>query len=224
VSSIETMITYALAVAHDDAHGYSQPNRTNAASPDMDCSRLVQLAVQAGGWPIGDGLFYTGNERARLEAIGWTWHPGTEGVRRGDILLRAGHHTAIALGDGTRVEAWIDEAGDIIGRQPGDQTGQEIRIHAPALDYPWDGYLRAPATAPSTAQTATPERTDMQIVTSTATKTQWLLTADGTLVGLPNPEYARVAQKMVSGTLQGINAREVDLLKDLARRVKEARK
>jgi hypothetical protein len=58
----------------------------------------------------------------------------------------------------------------------------------------------------------------------TATKTQWLLTSDGTLVGLPNPEYARVAQKMVSGTLQGINAREVDVLKDLARRIKEARK
>jgi hypothetical protein len=70
----------------------------------------------------------------------------------------------------------------------------------------------------------TSEEDDMQIVTSTATKTQWLLTADGTLVGLPNPEYARVAQKMVSGTLQGINAREVDVLKDLARRIKEARK
>jgi hypothetical protein len=70
----------------------------------------------------------------------------------------------------------------------------------------------------------TSEEDDMQIVTSTATKTQWLLTSDGTLVGLPNPEYARVAQKMVSGTLQGINAREVDVLKDLARRIKEARK
>jgi hypothetical protein len=58
----------------------------------------------------------------------------------------------------------------------------------------------------------------------TTTQTQWLLTSDGTLVGLPNPEYARVAQKMVSGTLQGINAREVDVLKDLARRIKEARK
>jgi hypothetical protein len=65
---------------------------------------------------------------------------------------------------------------------------------------------------------------DMQIVTSTATKTQWLLTSDGTLVGLPNPEYARVAQKMVAGTLQGINAREVDVLKDLASRIKNARK
>ena len=65
---------------------------------------------------------------------------------------------------------------------------------------------------------------EMQIVTSTATKTQWLLTSDGTLVGLPNPEYARVAQKMVDKKLKGINAREVDVLKDLARRVKEARK
>lgn len=65
---------------------------------------------------------------------------------------------------------------------------------------------------------------DMQIVTSTATKTQWILTSDGTLVGLPNPEYARVAQKMVTGQLQGINAREVDVLKDLTRRIKEARK
>jgi hypothetical protein len=196
MTSIDTMIAYAEALARDDAHGYSQTNRTNAASPDMDCSRLVQLAVQAGGWPIGDGLLYTGNLRARLESIGWTWHPGTSGVQRGD------------------------EAGDTIGRQPGDQTGQEIRIHT-ALDYPWDGYLRAPSATLTTASRKAP---DMQVVTSTATKTQWLLTADGTLVGLPNPEYARVAQKMVGGTLQGINAREVDVLKDLARRVKEARK
>jgi hypothetical protein len=194
-TSIEAMIAYALAVARDDAHGYSQTNRTNAASPDMDCSRLVQLAVQAGGWPIGDGLFFTGNERARLEAIGWAWHPGTSGVQRGDILLRAGHHTAVYLGDGTRVEAWIDEAGDVVGRQPGDQDGQEIRIHT-ALDYPWDGYLRAP-TAP-TAQTAT---SDIEEIVTTMKATHIVFQVGGTVCvadvlagtyrGMPSPATLR---------------------------------
>lgn len=185
MSGIEAMIAYAVAMARDEAHGYSQTNRTNPASPDMDCSRLVQLAVQAGGWPIGDGLFYTGNERARLEAIGWAWHPGTSGVQRGDILLRAGHHTAIALGDGTRVEAWIDEAGDIIGRQPGDQTGQEIRIHAPALDYPWDGYLRAPTTATPSAPTTERDLIDMATKDDIRTATRG---AETIIIGTPRTD------------------------------------
>ena len=64
---------------------------------------------------------------------------------------------------------------------------------------------------------------DMQIVTSNATKTQWLLTADGTKVGLPNLEYLGVAQKMVDKKLKGITAREVDVLNDLVRRIKEAK-
>lgn len=64
---------------------------------------------------------------------------------------------------------------------------------------------------------------EMQIISSTSTATQWLMGADGTMIGLPSIEYAQVAQKLIDKTATGINRRELDVVKDIAARFKAAR-
>ena len=64
----------------------------------------------------------------------------------------------------------------------------------------------------------------MQIVTLTGDATQYLLGSDGAIIPLPNIEYAQVANAMVAKNLKGINKRQRDVLLDICRRMKEARK
>ena len=63
----------------------------------------------------------------------------------------------------------------------------------------------------------------MQIVTLTGDATQYLLGSDGTIIPIPNIEYARVANAMVAKNLKGINKRQRDILLDICRRMKAAR-
>lgn len=63
----------------------------------------------------------------------------------------------------------------------------------------------------------------MQIVTLTGDATQYLLGSDGTIIPLPNIEYAQVANAMVAKNLKGINKRQRDVLLDICRRMKAAR-
>ena len=152
--NIEAGLRWAQQTVDDPRVGYSQPNRTNPASQDLDCSRFVQLYIQHCGSPITSGLVWTGNMAATLPPAGWAWVPGVGGLRRGDVLWKVGH-TAIFRGDGARLEAWIDESGRVTGATPGDQTGQEVRAHAPWNDIAWIGYFRAPTS------TTSPEEDDM---------------------------------------------------------------
>lgn len=135
---IEAFVAHAIGIANDDRRGYDQPRRMSGV--DIDCSELVRESLKAGGFPVPDWM-WTGNEINELTARGWIWHPGTDGVRRGDILWRKGH-TAVHIGGDTRVEAWSNEFGGASGGKPGDQTGQEVRLHRPALDIAFTGYLR----------------------------------------------------------------------------------
>ena len=64
---------------------------------------------------------------------------------------------------------------------------------------------------------------DMQIVTLTGDATQYLLGSDGTIIPIPNIEYARVANAMVAKNLKGINKRQRDILLDICKRMKAAR-
>ena len=233
---IHKAASWAVTAARDWSLGYGQGSGTGGRldirdGGAADCSSFVTKAYNVGGLtPALPDDTYTGNLRTRLQTRGFQVLPASTTPQLGDVLLWEGHHVAMCVGPDTLAEAWINELGTITGGTPGDQTGQETRLIA-ASQHPdrakWDYLLRpptAPTSAPAEATTTSREDTGMQIVTSTATKTQWLVTSDGTMVELPNTEYARVAQKMVTGQLQGINAREVDVLKDIARRVKEARK
>lgn len=222
--NIDAMINWAVAEANDSRVGYSQPNRTNPSSRDLDCSRLVQLAMLAGGYPVTTGFFSTATMAQAMPAAGWPWHSGVTGISRGDVLWKPGH-TAIYLGGTSRVEAWIDESGQTIGAVPGDQTGQEVRIHSPWNDLAWTGYFRHPSDSTvTTPKTAIGD--DEMFMMQGPDAAVYLIGADGTIIHLPNTEYAKVAQAMCAKKVYSprINARQRDVVKDICARMKAARK
>lgn len=136
---IERYVRWAIRIAKDDSHGYSQADRWG---PDYDCSSFVCSALRAAKFPKS-GASWTGNMKSCLRKIGFVWHSGTKGLKRGDILLvhnSQRQHTEIYLGKKKLVGAHSSENGGIDG-ETGDQTGGEISI----TDYynaPWQGYLR----------------------------------------------------------------------------------
>lgn len=135
----------AVQIANDPSHGYNQHNRY--ASPDFDCSSLVSYCLQQAGFNIGMHGTTTRTIGDKLSALGFTnvvdqinVNTG-QGLQYGDILLTVRkHHVEFSLGydnNNQIVEAAHDEFG---GKgsdktQPGDQTGDEIRIRR---FYKWD--------------------------------------------------------------------------------------
>lgn len=142
-SGSTSWVQWAVDIAQDDSHGYSQPNR--GGNPDYDCSSLVWFALKNAGIDIGPGPFSTVTEPDALERAGFTRHAFDRGeLQAGDILWRDGH-TEIYAGDGRYVGAHKDENGGIMGRTPGDQTGHEISVEKSSGDFTY--YWRAPAGA-----------------------------------------------------------------------------
>lgn len=140
MTKTEAVCELAIRIANDDSHGYSQANRWG--NPDFDCSSLViWLWTQCGVDVKSRGATYTGNMlQAFLQAGFRKVNPATEQLLAGDILLNVKSHTALYIGDNRIVEAAGSETGTAYGN-PGDQTGQEIRIHA-YYNFPWDYILR----------------------------------------------------------------------------------
>jgi len=146
MSDLESAVSWAVGIANDPAHGYSQINRWG---PDYDCSSLVITAFDKAGWPVKSaGASRTDNMIPAFLLCGFTVLTYSSGLdlQRGDILLNVQHHTAIYLGSGKIVEAAIDEAGGVRGDQTGDQTGHELHVRD-FYDYPWQHVIRAPAAA-----------------------------------------------------------------------------
>ena len=153
-SVIESAISWAVNIANDDSHGYSQTSRWG---PDYDCSSLVITAFNNAGISTGNAT-YTGNMISNFEANGFIWVPwssigNSSNLQRGDILLNISYHTAIYMGNNQVVEAHARSAADkSYDSRPvsqattlqGDQDGQEIRV----TNYywyssgGWDGVLR----------------------------------------------------------------------------------
>lgn len=140
--NIETALSWAVSIANDNSHGYSQINRNG---PDYDCSSLVCNALKKAGFNIG-GATYTGNMQSELTKHGFTWIPwssigSTKNLRRGDILLyhRNGNdgHTEFYLGNNRNVGA----RGTYNHPERGDQTGLEILVGSYVNDG-WQGVLR----------------------------------------------------------------------------------
>lgn len=141
MSKIEVAVSYAEGIAADDSHGYDQPGRMGQ---DFDCSSLVGRSLVHAGFNYPSSFSPSTREmKAHLERIGFTWHNGLGGVKRGDILWKPGH-TAFAISSNRIVEACINERGGISGGRKGDQTGNEIRT-TNINNYNWSGYWRAPA-------------------------------------------------------------------------------
>lgn len=115
-------VNNAIAIANDDAHGYSQSNRD--LNPDVDCSSLVYYSLQQAGYDVGGSAFTTYSMGSILVGAGFVEHPfsSVDELQPGDILLRSGH-TEIYIGDGRNVGAHRDYDG-----RPGDSSGDEVDI------------------------------------------------------------------------------------------------
>lgn len=141
-TGIEKALRWAVGIANDNSHGYDQARRTG---PDYDCSSLVTTALKNAGFKIGIGS--TSTMLGQLTSAGFKNVNGSvnkgnaSGMKRGDILLTPGRHTAMYLGNGQIVHASINEFGRITGGKPGDQTGKEICVKK-YYNYPWSYVMR----------------------------------------------------------------------------------
>ena len=125
MGKVEQYTSYAENIAKDNTHGYDQSDRWG--NPNFDCSGLVITAVERSKIPVKtNGATYTGNMLAAFKKSGFkdvtsqiTLSSG-KGLKRGDILLSVGHHTAIYCGGGKMVDARINENGKTTGGKSGD--------------------------------------------------------------------------------------------------------
>lgn len=133
---IEQAVAWAIDIANDQSHGYSQ-EAGQRWGPDYDCSSFVISAFQQAGVALREaGASFTGNMRGPMIACGFvdvTYAVGLDtgyGLEPGDVLLNYAAHTCIYIGGGRVANCRTNEGHP----QPGDQSGNEIRIQP----Y-WDG-------------------------------------------------------------------------------------
>lgn len=151
-NAIKKAIDWAVSIAKDSSHGYSQYNRWG---PDYDCSSFVIQAFQNAKVPVKtNGATYTGDMynvflRTGFEDVTSQVSLSTgAGLKMGDVLLDnvrkynskgeliGRGHTALYIGNNQIVQATVDEKGGVRGDWPGDQTGGEIGF-APFPGYSW---------------------------------------------------------------------------------------
>ena len=149
LGKVESAISWMEATAQDDSHGYCQTHRWGTDG-DYDCSGAVITAWQQAGVPVKtNGATYTGNMLAVFKKTGFQDVTSSvnvisgAGLKRGDVLLTPGKHTAMYCGNGKEVEASINEKGTATGGTPGDQTGKEFLIQS-YRNFPWKYVLRYP--------------------------------------------------------------------------------
>ena len=137
-SSIQ-YVQWAIDIANDDSHGYSQDNRSG---PDYDCSSLVFFALKNSGFDVGNSPFSTSTMRGIMEKVGFenVHINSVQELLPGDVVWWDGDgnkgHTEIYIGDGKFVGAhWNYD-----GRQ-GDGGGDEINVQT-KWDADWYQALR----------------------------------------------------------------------------------
>ena len=171
----ESAVQWAVKIANDQSHGYSQQSRYG---PDYDCSSLALSAYKQAGVPIDfNKVCYTGNMQNLIQYgfkdVTKSVNLNTgNGLQRGDILWwhKSGNqgHTAIYIGNNQIVHARGQSYGS---PKTGDQ-GSEIAV-TPYYRGSWQHVYRyvgggsaKPAPTPTPAPTVKryPVRTQMPII------------------------------------------------------------
>ena len=149
VTGSSSWVDWAVSIAKDDKHGYSQPNR--GGDPDYDCSSFVWAALRHAGFDVGSSPFNTDGMDSVLKAASFERSDFRDvaSLQAGDVVWADGH-TEIYMGDGEFVGAHWDERHGIEGRTPGDQTGDEIGVTS-TLNARYTRVYRAPASQGSQA-------------------------------------------------------------------------
>lgn len=196
MTKTEKATRYMESIAKDDSHGYDQIHRMGPY--DFDCSGLNISGWVKAGVPVNKavkktvtvngnqktvttpGATYTGNIRNAYLAHGFSDVTNSidlktgRGLKRGDVLLREGHHVAQYCGNGKEVEASINEKGKTTGGKPGDQTGREILIRN-YRNYPWNVVLRYNDSSKTTPAKFTEPKTDVSRYTSNSrSEVKWI--------------------------------------------------
>lgn len=143
INTINHAVGWAVAIANDDTHGYSQIHRYG---PDYDCASLLIQAWEEAGVPVKtNGASYTKDFYSGFIKSGFVdvtdqvnFIDGT-GFMKGDILLNPDWHVEMMISDSERVGAHSDYDG-----VTGDSSGNEINIkpYANYSTYGWTHCLR----------------------------------------------------------------------------------
>lgn len=120
---IEQAVLWAIGIAADDRHGYSQVHRN---SPDYDCSSFVGTALSKASFAVSE---YSTTRNLESQLIKCGFKKCHAPWKRGDIHLAAGHHVTMSTDASNIVHASQSENGGIDG-QTGDQTGREICVRS----------------------------------------------------------------------------------------------
>ena len=112
VTGSSSWVDWAVSVAKDDKHGYSQPNR--GGDPDYDCSSFVWAALRHAGFDVGSSPFNTDGMDSVLKAAGFERSDFRDvaSLQAGDVVWADGH-TEIYMGDGEFVDAWLERCDEI---------------------------------------------------------------------------------------------------------------
>lgn len=101
---IDKAVSWAVSIADDDSHEYSQSTRWG---PHYDCSSFVITAYTNAGVDVkGAGASYTGDMYTPFINKGFKNVTSScklsngEGLKKGDVLLSSGHHAALVRADG----------------------------------------------------------------------------------------------------------------------------